>query len=36
VVGLGAVFAIWPERRTQPVTVEERRPASVVPVEGPG
>ena len=36
VVGLGAVFAIWPERRAQAVTVEERRPASVVPAEGPG
>jgi cytochrome c-type biogenesis protein CcmF len=35
-VGLGAVFAIWPERRPRPVTVEERRPASVVPVEGGG
>ena len=33
-VGLGAVFAIWPERRPQPVAVEERRPASVVPAEG--
>jgi cytochrome c-type biogenesis protein CcmF len=36
VVGLGAAFAIWPERRPQAVTVEERRPASVVPAEGPG
>ena len=36
VVGLGAVFAIWPERRAQAVTVEERRPAGVVPAEGPG
>jgi cytochrome c-type biogenesis protein CcmF len=34
IVGLGAIFAIWPERRAQPITIEERRPASVVPAEG--
>ena len=34
IVGLGAIFAMWPERRTQAVTVEERRPATVVPAEG--
>jgi cytochrome c-type biogenesis protein CcmF len=34
IVGLGAIFAMWPERRRQAVTVEERRPATVVPAEG--
>jgi cytochrome c-type biogenesis protein CcmF len=33
VVGLGSVFAIWPDRRPRTVTVEERRPAAAVPVE---
>jgi cytochrome c-type biogenesis protein CcmF len=33
-VGLGAVFAIWPERRARPVSVEERQPAGVVPAKG--
>ena len=36
VVALGAVFAIWPERRPRPVTAELPRPATVVPVEEPG
>jgi cytochrome c-type biogenesis protein CcmF len=34
IVGLGAAFAIWPERRAQAVTVAERQPAGVVGVEG--
>jgi cytochrome c-type biogenesis protein CcmF len=33
-VGLGSVFAIWPERRARAVTVEERQPAAVASVEG--
>ena len=33
VVGLGSVFAIWPERRARSVAVEERRAAPVASVE---
>jgi cytochrome c-type biogenesis protein CcmF len=33
IVGLAAVFAIWPERRARTVTVDERQPAAVASVE---
>jgi len=34
IVGMGSVFAIWPERRPRTVTVDERQPAAVASVEG--
>jgi hypothetical protein len=35
IVGLGASFAIWPERRTRAVLVDGRQPRPVpAPVEG--
>ena len=34
VVGLGSAFAIWPERRTRQVALEEHQSVPVASVEG--